>query len=213
MPKTKFIPRGLSELGFSSIGCTQQYLYEYFSGESRFLKETAKELRAQALSNIKNFTRTRIGWTAPTTEVFANEETKLIKSEAYLWVSEIFAGFSSGDNPYEDTLPVDFNEVFEHLDALPKISGVLSLIRDDLQSEIYRLMEIGLAEKMAGESGSDIASSLNDIKVKLAKIGVLRDYENAWNNLYTLAIRGLGTPIFHKKTEPEPPRDTGIQIV
>lgn len=213
MPKEKFIPRGFSELGFSSIGCTQQYLYEYFSGESGFLQKTAEELRTQALSNIKEFTRTRIGWTAPTSEVFAHEETKLVKSEAYLWVSELFAGFSSGDNPYEDTVSIDFNEVFEHLDALPKISGVLSLIREDLQSEIYRLMQTGLAEKMASESCSDIASSLNEIKVKLAKIGVLREYENTWNNLYTLAIRGLGTPIFHKKTEPEPPRDTGFQII
>ena len=213
MPKEKFIPRGLSELGFSSIGCTQQYLYEYFSGESRLLKRTAEELRTQALSNIKGFTRTRIGWTAPTTEVFANEETKLVKSEAYLWISEIFAGFSVGDNPHEDTFPVDFNDIFEHLDALPKISGVLSLIREDLQHEIYGLMQTGLAEKTASESCSDITSSINEIKVKLPKIGILREYENTWNNLYTLAIRGLGTPIFHKKTEPEPPRDTGFQII
>lgn len=189
------------------------YLYEFFSWESRFLQRTAEELRTQALSNIKFLAKERGTWTAPSTEAFVHEEIKIIKSQACLWVSELFTGLSSGENPCEDTIQIDFNEVYQSPDVLPKISMLLHVLRRRLEDDIQKLMKTGLTEKMSADSKSDVTSSLNDIRLALAKINILKGYEDQWNSLFTQVARGMGVSLLSKKAETNAPPETGSRIV
>jgi len=200
-------------LGYSPIGCTQQYVYEYFSNESRFLKTSADELKIQALSNITDLTKKRILWTAPSPEIFSNEEIKIIKSQAYSWASSLFYKFSWGENPHEDKISIDFNEVFEQSDVLPKISGLLMLFREDLEKDVFKFMKTELAKGITNEPEGDVTKLLKDIRLTLAKISILKDYENTLNSLYSHAVRGRGVSIPDNETKTNIPPDAGFRIV
>lgn len=193
MPKKPFVPRGLTENGFPSIGSLSQYLYEYFNGESRFAQKVSVELRERALSSLKQIAEKRgMLWISPSVEKFSHEENALIESRAYQWVAELFHDFSVGENLLENSCPIDFNEAFS-LSILPSLSALLRSIRDEMERGVLGALgqdSISIAEEPLKGMCTEI--DFNYVKLTLAKIKIIRDYENFWNDLFICGAKSRG---------------------
>jgi hypothetical protein len=192
MQKKPFEPRGLNEIGYSSIGCLAQYLYEYFGQQGRRARDTAAELRIQAQVLATKITEQRGEWQAPESYLMNHLEDLLLEVQAHEWIARLFEDFGNGTNPLEDKHPIDFNDVYTP-DVFPKISALLRALRTDMERRVRESLRVQLAKDDVTDRNrtSETALILQN-KEALAKARILARYENDWNYLHTSVAGSLG---------------------
>lgn len=214
MSKKPFVQRVHSPEGFSPRGCFTQYLHEYFWVESMHASKLAEELHLRAIDNIKLTTTRRTQRVTPSIDHIQHEEQLLLESQAYAWLSKMFDDFRHGINVFEESNPIDFNEVFDP-EMMIRLIHLFTTIRMQLESGVHTALE-QINQKSEGNTldSNYSSSTLSTIKTNLAKIKLPRDYQSHWGDIVSRLVTEQNMLVFEKLFPRDKDGDAGsVQII
>lgn len=191
-----------------------QYLHEYFWVESMRASKLAEELRQRAIDNIKLISTRRTQRETPSIDHVQHEEQLLLESQAYAWLSKMFDDFRHGINVFEESSPIDFNEVYDP-EMMIRLIHLFTKIRRQLESEVHTALE-QISQKSEGNTSDSMHSSstLSTVKTDLTKIKLLRDYQSQWADIVCRLVTEQNMLVFEKLFPRDKDGDAGsIQII